>query len=363
MHDPINEVLSHLCDEHIAEAALYKRRRSGLRKAAVCLLIAACCTALLGVGITAWQTYMNLSVENDGMRSYIYRLLEEVPANAPDEVRTVYLPDAAGLRMGLEIAFCTTEETPGGTAFGTVYQSDLLNRISITQFTFQAFQDYKHKVASEDSVLEESEIEVIDDMQVLFLLSDGEKIRAYWSDGMYCYILHASSPLQNFQWRYLITSMAPEENYAAIAETHPYYHPDSGTLDSILVPRSLPENGGILDWGIKPYWAGWSLYDNSGYGVSFDQIPLDQRTYYTENGYTWEYGGTIQGYFVVNGKLISIGEVGGFRDYIWYEEGDRCDLRFDKETGWDFDTLARELIEGMLRMEAREAEEHYLTLQ
>lgn len=68
----------------------------------------------------------------------------------------------------------------------------------------------------------------------------------------------------------------------------------------------------------------------------------------------------IGGIVVFGCPLFYEGESGGFWDYLWYEGGDRCLLRFDKETDLDFRPLAQEIIARMTRVTPEAAEDFYI---
>lgn len=362
MNDYVLEVLDHLSEDHIAEAALYRpvlRHRKGLRL----LLIAACCAALMTVGVAGWHIYLHLSMESDGIRRYTYHLQEEIPEDAPRQVETVYLPDLSILGGEYKIAWCSSDTLSEGTYIYTVYRGSGgsgIYQVSVNQFPFAVFRQHTNKLASEEYMAEEICTKELADREVLCQMEQGEIRVAIWTDGAYCYKVSFSSCISTELLEKLILSFREEPDYAAIAAAHPYYCPDSGTLGSVLIPGYLPLELGTLKWEITPYYALWSVYNEAGYGVLFEQEPLDVRNYHTEyNNFRPHYGGKILDWFYLNGSVIHVGEAGGFRDYLWYENGDRCQLRFDKETDLDFDTLAKQIIAEMTRVEPSTAEAYY----
>ena len=359
MSDRILEVLDHLSDTYIAEAALYQpasRWRKGLRL----LLIAACCAALMTVGVAGWQIYLHLSLESDGIRRYSYFLQEEIPENAPAQVETVYLPDLSLLGGKHKIAWCGSEELSEGSYLYTVYRGSNFYQITVNQFPFAVFRQHTNKRASENYMAEEICTKELAGREVLCQMEQGKICVAIWTDGMYCYETYFTPGISGELLEKLILSFREEPDYATIAAAHPYYHPESGTLDSIVIPGFLPLEMGALQWEITPHYALWSIYDEAGYGVLFEQEPLDVWNYHTENGSIRPYyGGKILDWFCLNGNVIHVGEAGSFRDYLWYEEGDRCQLRFDKETGLDFDALAKRIIAEMTRTDEESAKTYY----
>lgn len=364
MHDNINDVMDRIGDRYLQEAACYRPISAGRRRTARILLIAACVAVLMTVGVTGWKFAIRPAMESDGSRRYTYYLLDDIPQNAPEQVEAVWLPDVSVLGGDYELAFCTEKETPVGSYISTTYWGRSCGQLSVGQFPLAVFQNYTVKRASTKYMPEEIRRTELGGKEVLCEIRDGIISNVIWSDGSYCYLVHSSGYLADGQWGVLLRSFRPEPDYAEMAAAHPYYHPDSGTLETVLIPSFLPKKMGDFSWALTLYCAEWSIYDEEGYGLAFEQTPLDVRNYYTEDGKPGPYyGGEIVDWFTVNGTVIYEGDCSGFWDYFWYEGGDRCQLRFDKETGMDFRPLAIKIIEGMTRVTPTDAEVYYKNME
>ena len=364
MSDHINGVLERIDDRYIQEAACCHPGSAGRRRALRLALIAACIALLMTVGVAGWKLVVRLAMGSDGVRRYTYYLLDDIPKNAPAQVETVWLPDVSVLGKDYQLAFCSEKETPAGAYIVTVYCGDPGGQLSVSQFPLAVFENYTKKLASANYMPDEVRSARLGDKEVLCEILDGVIYSVIWSDGSYCYRVHSSRYLADGHWSLLLRSFRPEPDYTKMAEAHPYYHPDSGTLETVLIPGFLPDEMGDFSYSITPYCAEWSIYNQEGYGLLFEQTPLDVRNYYTEDGSAGPYyGGEIMDWFLVGGTVIYEGYSSAFRDYFWYEGGDRCQLRFDKETGLDFRPLAIQIIENMSRTAPADAEAFYAGME
>ncbi len=364
MSDHINDVLDRIGDRYIQEAACC-RSVSVVRQRTVRLaLIAACMAMLMTVGVAGWKLAIRPAMGSDGVRRYTYYLLDDIPENAPAQVETVWLPDVSVLDKDYALAFCNEKTIEAGTYLSTVYWGHSGGQISVSQFPLAVFESYTGKRASIHYMPDEIRRTELGGKEVLCEIRDGIISNVIWSDGSYCYLVHSSGYLADGQWGVLLRSFRPVPDYEEIAAAHPYYHPDSGTLETVLIPGFLPEDMGVFSWAVTPYCAEWSIYDEAGYGVAFEQTPLDVRNYYTEDGKIGPYyGGEVVDWFIVGRTVIYEGDCSGFWDYFWYEDGDRCQLRFDKETGLDFRPLAQNMIESMTRTTPADAEAFYACMK
>lgn len=361
MSDHINDVLERIGDRYVEEAACYRAASVGQRRMVRLAVIAACAAVFMTVGVTGWERLIRPQIESDGLRRYSYHLVDHIPENAPQTVEQVFLPDVSLLESDHELAYCLQTKTDAGSYIATVYRGTRGNQFAVTQFPFVAFDHYANKRASVTYMPDEIRRMELAGREVLCEIIDGGITDVIWSDGVYCFELHNSNPLTESQWSMLLNSFREEPGYEELAMAHPYYYPDSGTLETVLIPDFLPDGLGTFSWEISPYCAEWNLYDEEGYGVLFQQTPLDVRNYHTEDHTKGPYyGGEIKEWFLINGVVIYEGESGGFWDYLWYEGGDRCLLRFDKETNLDFRPLAQEIIAHMTRVTPEEAENFYI---
>lgn len=359
MNDPILAVLDRISEEYIAEAVRYRPAARG-RKFVRIALIAAVCAALMSMGATGWHRFIRPEIESRDRRSYVYRLTESIPPDAPTTVETVYLPDLSVIFREWEIAYCNAKGLAEEAEIYTVFRGDDRHNITIDQYPFRVFQDHTGKLADAAYMADERILLELAGREVVCERHDGEIYDVYWADDAYCYRMHSSFGLPEQQWELLLQSLHVVPDFAEIAAAHPYYHPDSGVLESVLIPGWLPENVGNFTGTVTRYWADWQLMNEQGYGILFDQTPLDMRNYYTEDDSCGPYyGGEIEGWFLMRNCIVYVGNSGDFRDYFWYENGDRCQLRFDVETGLEFDVLARRIIESMTWMTTQEAEQHY----
>jgi len=364
MYDHINDVLDRVGDKYIKEAACYRLASAGRGRAVRLLLVAACVTALMTMGVAGWKLVIRPEVTNDGSRQYTYLFLDDIPENAPKQVEVVWLPDVSVLRRDYALAFCNEKTTETGRYLSTVYWGSDGGQISISQFPLAVFENYTGKLASSKYLPDEIRRTEMGGKEVLCEIGDGIIRNVIWSDGSYCYRVHSSGYLADGQWSILLRSFRPVPDYAELAAAHPYYHPDSGTLETVLIPEFLPQDMGTFSWVVTPYCAEWSICNKEGYGAAFEQTPLDVRNYYTEDGRSGPYyGGEIVDWFMVNGIVVYEGDCSGFWDYFWYEGGDRCQLRFDKETGLDFRPLALEIIGNMKRVTPADAEVFYTCMK
>ena len=360
MHDHINDVLDRIGDRYLLEAACCRPVPAGRRRALRVLLIAACMAVVMTVGVTGWRLYLRPTMESDGVRRYTYSLPGGVPKNAPTEIETVWLPDLSVLDEGYALAFCNRKTTGAGDYISTCFRMKPGGQFSVSQMPFAVFENYTNKRASANYMPQEIRAAELGGREALCEVREGVVNDVIFTDGVYCYVLHSSTELTEAQWDSVIRSFHPVPDYAEIAAEHPYYHPDSGTLDTVLVPDDLPLELGGFSWAVTPYCAEWSIYNEAGYGLSFEQTPLDLRNYYTEDGDVGPYyGGEIVDWFILDGMMIYEGDCSGFWDYFWYEGGDRCQIRFDKETGLDFRPLARRIIESMTRVSPEAAKTRY----